>query len=49
MTEIDRYKNAIADKKELLISKIDKRNYLSEEITKLQIDLLKMQKKLNVR
>lgn len=49
MTEIDRYKNAIADKKELLISKIDKRNALSEEITKLQIDLLKMQKKLNGR
>ena len=49
MTEIERYKNAIADKKELLLNKIEKRETLSKEITELQVDLLRMQKKLNGR
>jgi len=49
MTEIDRYKQALTNKKELLVTKFKMHQVLTDEINILKIDILKMQKKLNGR
>jgi len=49
MTEIDRYKQALANKEELMQTKFKMREILTEEIATLKIDILKMRKKLNGR
>jgi len=49
MTEIDRYKQALANKEELMQNKFKMREILTEEITTLKIDILKMRKRLNGR
>jgi hypothetical protein len=46
MTEIDRYKNAMEDKMELLLSKIEQRDELSREIITLQRQVVEMHIKL---
>jgi hypothetical protein len=46
MTEIDRYRNALEDKRELLLSKIEQKEVLSNEIAILQRQVLEMQIKL---
>ena len=49
MNEIERYKQALANKEELIQTKFKMREILTEEITALKIDILKMRKKLNGR
>lgn len=49
MTEIDRYRNALEDKQELLKAKFKKYLVLSDEITMLRIDISKMEEKLNCK
>jgi hypothetical protein len=46
MTEIDRYKNAMEYKRELLLSKIEQKEVLSKEIATLTRQVLEMQIKL---
>lgn len=47
MTEIERYRQALANKEELIQAKFKERLVLDDEITELQIQILKMKKKLN--
>ena len=49
MNEIDRYKHALEKKEELLQTKFKMREVLTEEITVLKIDIIKMRKILNGR
>ena len=46
MTEIDRYRNALEDKSELLLSKIEQKEALSKEIAILTRQVLEMHIKL---
>ena len=49
MTEIDRYKQALADKEEIIQAKFKMREILTKEITDLRVEILRMRKKLNGR
>lgn len=48
MTEIDRYRNALMDKQELLETKFKMREALDKEIAELKVDIMRMQKKIKL-